>query len=263
MIDDRVRRGGAAKVVIAALAIAASALSPAAGHGRDEAPNLVPLPAFDVVVGRADHGRGPALRFSVSVANRGDVAFDLFGSPEADGSARALQCTDWIEKVCTARSDVGAFQWHRDHGHFHLQDFAEYELRRVDRGGRPVPGRGGLVATSGKVSFCIFDTERDRPSEGPADDVPNPLYSSCTMGTGTQGISPGWRDTYGFLLPGQQFLLDDVRDGRYAVVVHLDPENRFFQSTPEDDSSWTVVDITTDPKGRRHVRLRPPLSPRG
>jgi hypothetical protein len=224
------------RTVPAVLAAAAVLASPARSEVV-QLPNLVAVPAFDLQIGPADVGPAPSvLRFSVGVANRGEWPFDLLGIPEdaAAQTASANQCTAWLPpRVCTARTRVGTFRWHPAHGHYHLDGFALYELRTLTPAGEPDMSQAGLVATSGKVSFCLEDYQRDRGEPATIDNPP--FYRLC--GIGSQGVSPRWMDTYRYGLAGQQIVVAGVPDGTYALVVTVDPDAKLLETDRTDDVS--------------------------
>lgn len=238
------------RIVLGAVIVASLAL-PGVPAGRaavaPQLPNLVPLPPLSVGVGRTDDQEGPALRFSTAVANRGTQALDLVGIPEGPEEAMALQCVAWGgPRACATRSPVGRFVWHPDHAHFHFEDFALYELRRLQGNGLPDMTPQGVAATGGKISFCLIDVEQDRPADNPVYSLPHPLYYSCLAGSSSQGISPGWRDVYTSSLTGQQIPIDGVANGRYALVVTTDPDNRLFESDDTDNVAATRLKLTKD-----------------
>jgi len=216
--------------------------------GEETYPNLVPWEPQDLRVDRADGFDRPppyALRFSVTVANRGEVPFDF----EPDGvlvhgeDAIAAQCVKWVvQRVCTERRPAGRYVWHEAHGHYHIDDFAMYELRRVYEDYMPDMSAEGLVAGGQKVSFCMLDTTYDGAQPG---QVQNPLYLA-TCGMGRQGISPGWADTYDWTLDGQQILLEGVPDGIYALVITVDPLGKFYEVTDYDNVSYTLLELRDD-----------------
>lgn len=222
------------------------------GGAARELPDLVPLPVEDVEIDTGDQpytvqdtvldmagvvDHGPAdprvLRFATLIANRSQFSIDLVGRPTVDQRSRAvrmeaLQCTRFegpplggADRRCSRFEPVGTLSYHAHHGHFHLDDFARYELRR-DAGGRPMYGPGSVVARSVKVGFCLADTEA--PEGGGA----RAWYAECQTTphvpvTARMGISPGWGDAYGANLPGQQISLRGVPDGTYWISVTINP----------------------------------------
>ncbi|MFN2526408.1 MAG: lysyl oxidase family protein, partial [Actinomycetota bacterium] len=165
----------------------------------EQLPNLVPLAPHDIEVRKIDGGNEPALRFSVSIANEGDYAFELVARADGYSSgtdAAAEQCVAWAgPRACSQRRSIGMLSYHDAHGHYHFEDFALYELRRLDKDGQPDMSESGLVRTSEKVSFCLQDVARHDDSD-PLYTTPWPPYYGCFAGQGVQGISPGWLDIY-------------------------------------------------------------------
>lgn len=223
-------------VLLCAMALAGPSISAA----QSQLPDLVSIPPYDIRIKAADEGDGKALRFSTSVANRSDFGFDLIGIPEDAETSIANQCVAWAApRVCSERAEVGSFEWHPEHSHFHLLDFELYELRKLTSSGAPDMSKGGLVSSGGKISFCLLDYEPDGPARHPLYAIGNPVYYACEAST--QGISPGWRDTYTWGLYGQQILVEGVPDGTYAVVVTVDPDKRLLETTRKNDVSATRI----------------------
>lgn len=230
-------------MVFAALA------SPARGGAAEQLPNLVALPPFDIAIERADSGDGDAIRFATGAANRGEHALELSGQPSSPSEAVAQQCIAWVQpRVCGEREEVGRFIWHPQHGHYHFEDFALYELRRLRRSGAPDLREQGLVATSGKISYCIIDVERDDQNPPPLYSFPYPLYYSCFTGIGIQGISPGWRDIYGKGTIGQEIPLEGVPDGTYALTVEIDPADRLKETDEKDNTALVRLRLLDEGK---------------
>ena len=244
----RVRLVGAAMALIALGALRSPS---SAGSTRAQLPNLVALAPFDIHVGEADREAAsdvptPAIRFATGASNRSDHALELSGQPTSATEATAQQCIAWAApRICTQRKDVGKFAWHADHGHYHFQDFALYQLRKLRSDGEPIMRKRGLVATSGKVSYCIIDVEQEE-SRGPLYAAPYPLYYSCLAGMSMQGISPGWTDIYSDSTPGQQIPLEGIRDGDYALLIFIDPLNRLYESSDDDNRSLARIRISQD-----------------
>ena len=188
-------------------------------------------------MGRSDDGDENALRFTVATANRGPRPFDLLAlDPDLDaGTARAAQCVQWsAPRDCAAREDIGDFIVHPDHGHVHFDDYALYELRSVLADGQPDLSPEGLVATGGKISFCLLDLTPD--------------------------------ETYGTFGPEyDELVLLLRRDARGHAAGHLAwVAGHLRWPTPRASrSSWTgcptaatPIVVTTDPSDRIHETRR-------
>lgn len=229
----------------------------------NQRPNLVPMKPFDIAVGVVGDSIGQdldsaprAIEFSITTVNRGAYAIELLGVPttadEALGSPQrpAQQCVLWGSRACLMHEEVGRFVWHPEHLHWHFEDYALYELRRV-RDQQPDMSPQGLVAPGRKASFCLLDMER---RETPASEDPLAgvgLYSDCSENL--QGISPGWADTYHRGIPGQEIALGNTLDGVYALVVTIDPERHLLESNEDDNSAFTIVEILDGGREAREI----------
>lgn len=231
------------------LALALLAPGSVASAGPDQLPNLRPRRPFEIHVNLADgtsyYNPIYALRFSTAVANPSGHDFDLLGVPNPSGdplnaTAQAEQCVKWLGDVCLSRQTVGTFAWHAAHGHMHFDDFAMYELRGLDTSGQPDMSAEGLVAGGEKVSFCLEDVARSEETAGDG----NRVYATCSGFS--QGISAGWADVYSWWLPGQQILLEGVPDGRYALVITVDPLGQLLESDISDNVSYALIELLED-----------------
>jgi lysyl oxidase len=236
------------------LGVRANATDPlkdAVGNPEITLPNLVPN-VEDVIIQyfytdeatqETTWGR-PYLYFDTRAQNLGTVPVQLqltdVPNLQDMASVPVSQCVSWVARVCRKQEPVGGFVWHQAHGHWHYQEFAKYELRRVGADGRPDYSSTGLVGVSEKVSFCFVDSDY----LGNDDVKPLGYYRACTPTV--QGISPGWTDIYDRGLPGQQFSLHGLSDGRYAVIIDMDYANRLRETNDDDNYVEVTVDISGD-----------------
>lgn len=255
--SGRSKRWGIAAAVgllVSMLAVRAQAddpLQPVLGDAVLTYPNLVPT-VNDVVINywytddatQTTTWGLPYLYFDTRAQNLGTVPVQLQLTDVPDladmASAPVSQCVSWVERVCRSLEPVGGFVWHEPHRHWHYNEFAKYELRRVGADGRPDYSPTGLVGSNEKASFCFEDSE-----DIGGDDV-NPVgyYESCTPTV--QGISPGWTDIYGNWLPGQQVPLHGLTDGRYAVIINMDYANRLRETNDDDNFVEVTIDISNN-----------------
>jgi hypothetical protein len=252
-MDRAMRRRRMAVLLLASLVLLLASMR---AHANDEQlPNVVPLPPYDIRIDLADgeiYGDPDAklaLRFSVAIENTGAYALEMRAvgrepSEYLPGATRrgAAQCIRWVSRLCNETVPVGEFVWHEAHGHWHVADYALYELRRLDENGAPDMTEAGLVTTAHKVSFCLQDSKQaDAPP--PSDDplTPVPLYPSCNEYV--QGISPGWADVYDYGLDDQQIPVLGIPDGIYALVVRINPDRAIHQSNYMDDVAFAKLQI--------------------
>lgn len=218
----------------------------ASGGPREmDLPNLKPLPAEELLIAPADRGSGvdTALRFGVTTMNLGDYALELLGLPKGEDRFDAWQCTRWAARACLLRSKAGEIVFHADHNHWHYDNFAVYELRRLVDGQVDMSPEG-LVVEGVKASFCLQDS--GTADESRREFPPSPrVYWGLCQGV-FQGISPQWQDSYGPSLPGQQIVLRSVPDGTYALVVTIDPLGLLYETTRADNVSVRLLELSRD-----------------
>jgi hypothetical protein len=181
----------------------------------------------------ADTG-GLDLRLGTMVLNQGAGPLDLVGTyePTRDQTvvSQLVQTTDG-EPI---HRFAGAFVYHPAHFHWHFEDFIVFELWTY----RPDGSLGTLLSSSGKITFCIFDTVLLEPS----DDAPEaPVCDTCDRDV--QGISVGWGDLYASDVPGQRLSIEGVPDGRYALRTLVDPDNLLMEQDDTNNSNVVHLEI--------------------
>jgi len=252
----RYRRGAgepaAAALIVAWLALlAACNAGGAAGPAVAPPPQPTPSPAADpelllpdLVTTRPDQlyieepqgGGGRELRFSTTLVNRGIGPLSLLGSfDEASGDASAIQVIKRRDGGEVERF-AGKLSLDPAHGHYHLNDFFIFELWTYG----PRGSLDRLVATTGKITFCLLDVTRAEPA--PTSVAEAPEFIECSWRQ--QGISQGWSETYDATLPGQQLDLTGVPDGRYAVRARIDPDGLLAETNKRNNSLIFYVEIT-------------------
>jgi hypothetical protein len=170
-------------------------------------PDLRTAPPTNLYIER--RGGTRLLRFANLVWNSGLGPLELTGrlNPESGKT----QVTQRLYAPDESVQDVlvGEFVFHITHAHWHVEDFARYELWALDSLGRPAR----MAASGSKLSYCLIDTDRMDPD--------NPFFPTSRqyMGCGRvlQGMSPGWGDLYKADLDGQTIDISAVEDGVYAL----------------------------------------------
>jgi hypothetical protein len=252
--------------VFARLAPAAAVLAlltlavPLAGAapGDPLLPNLRPLPASDARL--VQDGARRLLRFTMSTQNLGAGPLELRASGSSPLPAPAahrlrlpllpLRATLDAPVRAAARQrvyleggghrerSVGDFVFHATHEHVHFEEFALYELVRIDGPATP--------AVTSKVTFCIVDAAvADLSLPGAP---PGPTYTACGTARGiadvVQGISVGWGDFYDYNTPGQELDVTGLPDGLYALRITADPLARLEESDRADNTSELRLRLT-------------------
>jgi hypothetical protein len=192
-------------------------------------PDLQTLPPTDLRLVHNSYRQTTLLRLTNSVVNAGEGPLEMWGTLlPGTGTHQVIQRL-YDTEGGYAEQVVGQFIFHPEHSHWHLDGFSLYELWSVNPDGT----LDQVLATSGKVSFCLRDIRRSRQPVAAA----SAAFSSC--GARRQGISAGWIDTYQYYLPGQNIDITGLPDGRYALMSTADPFNLIRES--EEGNNFALV----------------------
>jgi hypothetical protein len=220
--------------------------------GQPHYPDVVTRTPFGV---RLVAGKGATSRkmyFSNTIGNIGDGPLEL--RPENDattGTTNAIQeiythgTTSGVkgtQLILVSSTVIGTFAFHPAHNHWHMGDFARYELRSINTDG----STGPVVATTSKVSFCMIDTD--------VIDSTLPHYGwgrshSCGQNA-RQGVKVGMGDTYSSFLPDQFIDITTIADGTYRLVSVADPNTadrpggRMLETNDANNAASVDVTIT-------------------
>ena len=205
-------------------------------HQQDAAhqlPDLQTLPLEDLLLLASQNSEKKLLRFSNSVANLGLGAAELLGKYDQGKNTVQISQVVYGSDGSSIIREVGVFSFHREHDHWHWDDFGLYEVWSVSLEGELLE----QVSSSGKVGYCLRD---DNPLPGDLSgkglEAERAVYLGC--GWRRQGISVGWMDTYSRNTPGQFVDLSGAPDGLYALKSTVDPDNRLLEL---DESNNTAV----------------------
>lgn len=202
-------------------------------------PDLQTLPPFDLrLIHNPEAGR-MWIRFSNSILNSGAGALELAGTRDSQtGDIQVVQNIYYGEDQFV-RNSFGTFEFEEDHNHVHFEGFSLYEVWSLGSGGEMLE----VVASSGKVSYCVRDNDPFQPEEGSqlasqpeVENIPEkPRYLSC--GYRLQGLSPGWIDTYKHNTPGQYVDISGLPDGDYLLVSTVDPDDLLLETDETNNAA--------------------------
>ena len=218
------------RAATAALSLLVFAGAAPAQQVVEQLPNIQALPAFEVSTRLHPVFRSPELRFSVTTANRGDGPLEFIGGETGRGKQNIYQRVYLSDGTFYDRR-VGAYVWHPEHNHIHVENYAEYTLQALN-------APGNSKRTGQKTSFCVMDTDRIDTTIGSS----QPHYTTCE--NTVQGMSVGWGDTYHSLLAGQEIDITGLPDGDYTLTVRVDPLARMAETTTVDNTSCIKLRIT-------------------
>jgi hypothetical protein len=202
-------------------------------------PDLVALPPTDVRI--STDGRGPELVFSSGVWNAGPQSLSVTAQRRLDGVLPAQQILHDGQRV--DRLPIGTFVFDpRDgHDHWHFNRFATYRLAPIDRAGSSV--------ASSKVGFCLGNVAPVDMSVRGAAMAPPTGGAGCGKAFSTslsEQLAPGWSDVYDSSLPGQAIPIGQMPDGRYRLVVEVDPDGVFHEATRANNCAAAIVQLGTE-----------------
>jgi hypothetical protein len=209
-------------------------------------PDLLARPPQELRVTVAPSTGQRQIRFSTSVINTGSGPLEVTGANDRrTGRTIATQQIRAIDRSITPRL-AGNFVFHSQHDHWHFEEFTSFELWTHHADG----SLQRLVTSTGKMSFCIWDS--DRMAEPISDAPPERTYERCPQTV--QGLSVGWVDTYAARTPGQHLTIEGVPNGTYAIRSAVDPANRLMESNDANNHSVVYVRLT----GSRVERIPSP-----
>lgn len=152
--------------------------------------------------------------------------------------------------------DAGYMAYHPTHGHLHFNNWNNYTLR-IEISGQSDPLRWPIVGERTKMGFCLEDTGTCefydgycRDEDGNtllSDDIPNyglgGPYNDCNYAV--QGISVGAVDIYYLTLDGMEISIPKgTCNGKYKLVVEVDPLNQIVESNENDNIEVVDVELT-------------------
>lgn len=175
------------------------------------------------------------IRFSTSVSNQGKGELKIRGDTNKEN--QITKATQIIREKDgnEIEREIGIFVFHPEHEHWHIERFTEFQLLSVDENGNIQD----VIASTDKMSFCLWDEEKT----GNAKNSPKERVFIGECEKEIQGISPGWSDTYGSSLPGQELDITNVEDGIYEVRATLNPDRKIIEEDYGNNSISLLVNI--------------------
>ena len=198
-------------------------------------PDLRTVPPTDLTIEFASGGRR-LIRLANLVWNSGAGALELVGALNP-----STQQTIVVQQLSQSNSDehreyvVGEFVYHPTHGHFHLEEFALYQIWSLTPDGE----LHSLVASGSKLSYCLMETnviDRDNPNF-----TRRRTHTEC--GQDAQGILPGWGDRYNAELDGQTIDVTHLPNGRYALMSTANPTGALLESDYTNNTGVVLIEL--------------------
>lgn len=220
-------------------------------------PDLRSLPAHDLSVMTGPNKRHDFLSFGATIWNAGPGNLVVEGFRRRYGLMTAKQFV-YRDGQRTQEQTIGSFEFDTrpGHNHWHLSDFAQYDLLNRNR---------HRVVLSGKQSFCLAPTDPVNLSRPGALWQPDKvgLSSACPSEESIwlrETMPAGWGDTYIQSAAGQAFNITDVRNGVYFVRVRTNPFDRIVETSTHNNTSLLKIRLGGRP-GQRTLRVIGPRRP--
>lgn len=175
------------------------------------------------------------LRFTAIVVNAGAGRLEVTGErTDTTSDMTTVQRIFYSDGSSTTRDTPARMYFAGDgHSHWHVRDFASYDL--------VITSTGSRVGTQAKHGFCFWDTYRFT-SPDPA------FYTTCgknpAVSTQNMGISPGWGDKYPAKLTSQYIDVTGLQPGTYRMRLTADADNWFSESNENNNGNWADIAIT-------------------
>jgi hypothetical protein len=255
------------RVLAASSLLALSVAVPGVTHAAPPSPELEPaetqaavptllLPDLRTVAPNdltVEYGRGGRrlLRLANMVWNSGEGALELVGelNPSTQETI-VVQQLDLLDTEDIHQYVVGEFVYHPTHAHFHLEQFAQYQVWSMTPDGE----LHSLVASGEKLSYCLMETN--------IVDNTNPSFTRrrthTDCGQEAQGILPGWGDRYNAELDGQTVDITHLSNGTYALLSTANPTGALLET---DYTNNTGVSIIALRNMRVTILSQPPTVP--
>src|SRR5438874_7630694 len=115
------------------------------------------------------------------------------------------------------------------HNHYHIRDFSNYQLLRLDR---------SVAAQGHKQAFCLEDLLKYGPNR------------SNGYTCGNQGITSGWADWYFKQLSGQWIDITGVPEGDYIVHNEINAAHTFAEGANRYPDVLEVTIHVPDPRNK-------------
>ncbi len=201
-------------------------------------------------------GRVRELLFTTTIDNVGDGPLVLDGQTVSGAQGAGTRVTQIVRRTngTTCTHDVGFFPFGDGEERFHIDDFAEYQLRLDD------PFTGPIVARFSKTEFCLLNIVQLRGSRRAPD------FFDCDEGP--MGISVGFANEEDSQAPGQALNLDanpitPVPAGDYFLVIVVNPNGAILEKTSNTPADAGVASVAVGGHSQlpRAPRPRPTRRP--
>lgn len=179
------------------------------------------------------------LRFDTTFANLGEGDLRIYSTEKEEGFV-ASQILE-TEPGQEYHVNIGKFEYKDEHEHWHLANFANYELWNFGEDGE----RDELLSSNVKISFCIWDYGEfpEGNFDVPIDIVDTQARQFPECNYELQGLTVGWYDKYEAFTQGQSIDIREIPDGQYMLRTIINVEEDVYESSYENNESFIYIEI--------------------
>ncbi|MGQ0606789.1 MAG: lysyl oxidase family protein [Candidatus Nitrosotenuis sp.] len=185
------------------------------------------------------------IRFSNGIANTGDGYWQMrpeFPLDDPSTPQKAFQMILDQNGNVAREVQVGQFEYHPTHHHWHVADVALFSVHT----GSP---SGPIFSQTLKTSFCLLDLYKMDDNSPTTERA----YWDCL--SGYQGVSPGWVDQYHQSTDGQQVDITGAPAGIYYFVSETNPSKIFIEENTDNNISWVKFELTRSSNGNAKIAI--------
>ena len=230
-------RRGSAVVGLALAAFIGMSIGAATAFAASVLPNLDQSAPSGVITRQV--GTKWQLAFDSTVVNVGSGNLRLLGHRRDTtvSDMTADQIVDQSTGGTTTVANVGTMRYiqHGGHDHWHLLDFARFDLTTTG---------GTSLARDQKQGFCLTPLTVNNCGSGQPDLLQMQM-----------GLTPGATDQYNNLVDGNSVDITGLSAGTYVLVQRSNPSGRLQETTLADNASSARISLRILKGGKRRVKV--------
>lgn len=222
-------------------------------------PDMIALPAHDLVIRHANRSDKDYLGFGATIWDAGPGGLDVEGFRHNHKPTMQARQYVTLPNGKSVSFKIGTFEFDTrpGHDHWHLEDVARYTLLKTN---------GDTVVRSHKQSFCLAPTDPVNMLRKNA--LWNPdaigLYSNCPTAQSLwlrEALPVGWGDTYVQQAGGQAFNITGLPNGSYLIRVQVNPHGIIHEVTRSNNASYLKITLGGVPGSRTVTTVGPVSAP--
>jgi hypothetical protein len=210
-------------------------------------PELIALPAWGISI--LDNRKRDILAFNATEWNGGPGTLVVEGFRGINEEFMEAFQYFLVDGDPIGRAPVGQLEFHREHQHWHFEEFTQYTLLDETK---------TQVLVSGKQSWCLANTDAIDLSVQNANwgAFGGDLFTMCG-GPGAlwirEVLDVGWGDTYAQYSRDQAFDISDLPNGDYYIRTTVNPTGLLFEGTTANNVEDRLIRLRGRPGSRRVI----------